>query len=254
MNGIRLAACYAFPPNSRGYCGKSSFPAVLRSSLQAAGAARDAALAPELKCFKAHYAYLSLIARENRMEPFDREVVEAFWIGNRLLDNVSHDALRSFMTRDLFKVDGSIGAKGRARAEKLAASLPEGMLPHHSFNPLYIRFVSDSVERSVENLDSCCITWGRVLSVSPESATLMRNSIAIDAQGRFIIRPMESKVSLESCGMRFVDDAAEGDVLSVHWGMAIEKLSPERAAALERYTRMNVDVLARSHAQMPDEK
>jgi hydrogenase maturation factor len=41
--------------------------------------------------------------------------------------------------------------------------------------------------------------------------------------------------------MRFVDSPSIGDILSVHWGMAIEKLSSKRVHALERYTKMNIE-------------
>ncbi len=229
MNGAGLAARYGFPPNSLGYCGKDSFTEALRGHLAGGD---TGAVETELKKFKAHFAYLSLIARENGKKPFDPDVVEAFWIGNGLLDNVSRESLRSFIVKDLF-------SPGSSRASGLARSLPEGLLPHHSFNSLYIRFLSDSVERSVENLDSCCITWGKVLSVSKNSVSMMRNSISSDGKG-FVIRPVECTVMLEKNGIRFLDDVSEGDVLSVHWSMAIEKLSEERVNNLERYTKINV--------------
>jgi len=230
MNGVSLSARYGFPPNSLGYCGKDSFTDALREHL--GGAGNDAALEAELRKFKAQFAYLSLIARENRKMPFDLDVVEAFWIGNPLLDNISHDSLRSFILEDLLSHD-------ETRASKLARSLPEGMVPHHSFNSLYINFVTDSVERSVQNLDSCCITWGEALSVSKDSVSMIRNSISSDGKN-FVIRPVESVVMLEKNGIRFLDDVFKGDVLSVHWGMAIEKLSEDKIASLERYTKINV--------------
>ncbi len=229
MNGVSLSARYGFPPNSLGYCGKGSFTEALRKHLEGGN---DAALEAELRKFKAQFTYLSLIARENGKKPFDFDVVEAFWIGNELLDSISHGSLRSFILKDLFP-------PGNARASKLARSLPEGAVPHHSFNSLYIRFLSDSVERSVQNLDSCCITWGKVISVSKDKVSMMRNSISSDGK-RFVIRPVESVVVLEKNGIRFLDGVSKGDVLSVHWGMAIEKLSEERVARLEKYTRINV--------------
>jgi hydrogenase maturation factor len=228
MNGVELAARYGFPPNRLGYCGKSTFTEALRSNLD--GKANHAELESELRKFKAHHAYLSLIARENDLEPFDKKVVEAFWIGNGLLENISQESMRSFILKGLFP-------KGGKRAEKLAAGLPPGSIPHHSFNSLYINFVTDSVERSVESFDSCCITWGTVLSVSRGSAILLRDSIS-SKDGKFVINKQETKISLESSGMRFIDKVAKGDILSVHWGMAIEKLTPKRAAALEKYTRI----------------
>jgi hypothetical protein len=234
MNGVSLAARYGFPPNSLGYCGKGTFASALRGDLD--GIENSKTLERELKKFKAHYAYLSLIARENDLEPFDPEVVEAFWIGNKLLENVSKESLASFIEGELFD-------EGQApRAKKLRSSLPDGILPHHSFNVLFINFVSDSVGRTIENFDSCCITQGRVLSVSVDgkSVGMERDSISLDKQDFFFIKKTESRVSLEKNNIRFLQRVSIGDILSVHWGMAIERLSKRRAGALEKYTMKNI--------------
>jgi len=234
MRGAELAARYAFPPNAKGYCGASSFVSALRNHL----AGKAAPLEQELKKFKAHYAYLSLIARENRVEPFDLDVVKAFWLGNPLLRSVSRESLSDFIVSELFS------GKQKSRAERLAARLPRGVVPHHSFNSLYINFVSGKVKKTVENYDSCCVSAGRVLSASGKKADVVRDSIAWD--GRFFLTKKTEKISLERCGIRFLDAVRPGDVLSIHWGMAIQRLKPSDATALNKYTRMNIDAINRS--------
>lgn len=227
MNGAELAARYAFPPNSLRYCGKPTFISALRSG-------RPRALEKELRKFTAHYGYLSLIAAENGLKPFDLCIVRAFWTGNWLLDNVSAAAMRRFFLR--------MFPKNQARARKLAENLPAGSVPHHSFNPLYVNFVTDKVARSVRNYDSCCVTWGTVLSLSGKSATIRRNSIARES-GRFVLKPRTARVLLEKNGIRLVGPLKTGDVVSVHWGMAIERLTPARSTALRRYTQKNLDAI-----------
>jgi len=234
MNGAELAARYAFPPNELGYCGTPSFRSILDGCL--AGERKAGALENELKKFHAHYAYLSLIARENDRKPFDPDVVKAFWLGNGLLLNVSRKALRQFIVRDLF------GGKQKS-ARKLAENLPEGMVPHHSFNVLYINFVTDKVEKTTKNYDSCCIACGRVLSVSGTGARVERDSIILDEAGRFAIRQKTQTIALEQKGVRFVRPVRAGDLVSIHWGMAIQKLGLKDATALNRYTRMNMDAI-----------
>jgi len=224
MNGVELAAHYAFPPNSFGYCGGRNFRRILQSG-------DGKALGREMKKFRVHYAYLSLIARENGLEPFDKKVVEAFWIGNRLLENVSGESIRRFIRRDLFRNKSS-------RAKSLAKNLPEGILPHHSFNPLYINFVTGSVARTIKNYDSCCVTAGRVLSVSERSALVRRFSIAWN--GAFCIRKRKDRVVLARNGIRLAGHVKTGDIVSVHWGMAVRKLRPKDYKALEKYTLSNI--------------
>lgn len=232
-NGVELAARYAFPPNSLGYCGRRSFREALQAAISGKrlpGPNRSRRLESELKRFTAHYGYLSLIARANGKKPFDLDVVRAFWTGNRLLGNVPAAAIRSFIPTII---------KNPARAERLARNLPAGIVPHHSFNPLYVNFATGKVARSVKNYDSCCVTSGRVLSVSPDSALVRRNSVARKA-GRFALVQKRARVALGKGGIRFVGALKKGDTVSVHWGMAIERLAPQQSAALKKYTQKNI--------------
>lgn len=234
MNGPLLAAFYSLPPNCRGYCGGGSFVSVLRAHL--AGRAGVRALEDELKKFRAHYAYLSLIARENGMKPFDAEVVNAFWIGNPLLEGVSRKAMRRFILRDLFS------GKQAARAKKLAGNLPEGAVPHHSFNSLYVNFVGAKVAKTTKNYDSCCVSPASVLAVSGKTAEVTRDSIT-SCGGRFVILPKTEAVALERAGMRPVRKPETGDRVSVHWGMAIRKITEKESRALKKYTQMNIEAV-----------
>jgi hydrogenase maturation factor len=224
MNGAELAARYAFPPNSKGYCGRPTFAGALMAGRR---------LKKELKKFPVHYGYLSLIARANGKKPFDMAVVRAFWTGNRLLDGVRPSAVRSFIRRII---------KNPARAKKLIANLPAGAVPHHSFNALYVNFATGKAARSVRNYDSCCVTFGKILSVSRDSAVVRRLSITRKA-GRLALVQKTARVALEKNGIRFAGALKKGDVVSIHWGMAIERLAPEQSAALKRYTLKNISAV-----------
>jgi len=236
MKGAALSASYAFPPNSYGYCGKNSFVNSLRVYLANPKTAKT--LETELRNFPSHYAYLALIAGENNKKPFDDGVVRALWVGNRLLDNVPHDSLKDFIKRGLFS------GKQKQRAEKLAADAPDGLLPHHSMNALYINFVTDKVERSVSNYDSCCVTAGKVMSISGSSAIVERFSISRD--DGFCIGRKKDKIALVRKGIRVVGALKRGDIISVHWGMAIQKLGVKDFNLLKRYTQRNMDAINRS--------
>lgn len=227
-----IAAKYSFTPNSLGYCGTSSFVSLFQSG-------DKEKTMEELKKFHPHYAYLSLIARENQKQPFDEDVVRAFWTGNSLLENVSHESLKRFITEELFP-------KNHPRAEELRTNLPEGMVPHHSFNSLYINFVTDKVEKSTKNFDSCCVLPGKVLSVSENNLQIERYSIE---DGPSIGKKQEN-ILIDFNGTRFIDSVQEGDVISVHWGMAIELLTREQADSILKYTKRNADIL-RKRSKVP---
>lgn len=220
-----IAARYAFTPNSLGYCGTGSFSSAFRKG-------DPEGIAGELRRFHPHFAYLRLIARENSRDPFDDEVVRAFWIGNSLLESIPGRSLQRFIREELFP-------RGHPRAGRLAQELPEGLVPHHSFNSLYINFVTDKVEKSISNFDSCCVLPATVLSVSGSSMIVDRHCIEAGPS----LGKREERILLESDGIRFIDTVGEGDIVSVHWGMAIEKLTQEQADSILRYTRQNAEAL-----------
>ncbi|MGV8085953.1 MAG: DUF6390 family protein [Candidatus Bilamarchaeum sp.] len=235
MDPTALASFYAFPPNNLGYCGHPKFYESLSAYLVSPSNINIQALQSELKKFPTHYAYLNFIARENGLSPFDLKVVRAFWTGNSLLSNISYDSLKEFIKDDLF------AGKFSSRVELLISNLPFGLVPHHSFNSLYIRFVSERVERSVENFDSCCITWGKVLKLSGNCALIDRMSVSYE--NGFFLKNSICQVDLQRNKIQFLRDISVGDYLSVHWGMAIEKLSVENRDLLEKWTLVNISAI-----------
>ncbi|VVC03359.1 Uncharacterised protein [Candidatus Bilamarchaeum dharawalense] len=230
MDSLTFSACYAFPPNSHGYCGASSFSKILTGCL----AGRNSSiLEKELRKFRVQYAYLSLIARENNLKPFNRKVVHAFWIGNSLLENVSHKSMKDFLVSELFP-------KNSIKGKNLAQNLPEGLNPHHSFNALYVHFVTDKVKKSIQNFDSCCITSGKILSLSDKSAKVDRFSISW--KNGFLLKNKICKIDLVRNGVWLIKPRI-GDRIAIHWGMAVDKLTEKDEKLLIKYTQKNMDAL-----------
>jgi hypothetical protein len=90
MDGLELAARFSASPNSLCYCGKKTF---FKAFMQYLKNKQTKNLENEMKKFKAHYEYLKLISSENNLPLFDKKVVEAFWIGNELLENVRKESI-----------------------------------------------------------------------------------------------------------------------------------------------------------------
>ncbi len=231
MDGTLLAAMYAYPPNRLGYCGRAPFRKALSESLRRGRATPG--LRAELGRFHAHGAYLSLIAERTGLEPFDMRVVRAFWTGSPLLERVGREDLGAFIAHSLFK------GRQRGRAGRLGANLPAGAVPHHSFNALYVNFVNPDVGGSIGNIDSCCVTAARIASVSGRRALAEREAI-VRAKGGYGLAKRRCFIDLERGGMRFLGRPKPGDTVSVHWGMAIERLKRRDASALRRYTLKNI--------------
>jgi hypothetical protein len=231
MHGLEISGRFALPPNSLSYCGKPVFRRAFSAYLARKSARNRNALKRELSKFKAHYAYLCLIAMANGLKPFDRQVCEAFWIGNPLLRKVRLRSLRSLI---LQKFCGP-GLLSQAKARRLAHGIPGGSLAHHSFHALYIHTISGAVEHSLRTADLCRVSWGRVVRVAGAQA-------AVDSQklerkgGKLSLVPCRKKIRTACEGLRLARKINRGDIVASHWGFAVMKLSKSQMAQLEKCT------------------
>ncbi len=105
--GPLLFARYAYPPNALGLCGADT----PRTLLEYGDARRvDGGLAELARTFDGAWPYLTLIAGANGIaDPLDPRVVEAYWVGNELLERVRPAELARHVD-DRFR-----GRLGRAR-------------------------------------------------------------------------------------------------------------------------------------------
>src|SRR3990167_9993879 len=84
--GLLTCARYAFAPNYLKYCGPDENRTIFQ---YCAAQDADAGLRELLEEFGTLYPYLRFIAQANGIaDPFDPRVVEAYWVGNRLLEVV----------------------------------------------------------------------------------------------------------------------------------------------------------------------
>ena len=82
---------YAYPPNELGYCGPDAHAQLLE---QVAARADDGDLRRLVRGFDGAWPYLELIAGAAGIgDPLDARVVEAYWVGNELLDRVGPTAM-----------------------------------------------------------------------------------------------------------------------------------------------------------------
>ena len=116
---------YAYPPNALGYCGPDDFAAFREYAV--AGVA-DQGLVQLARAFSGAWPYLELISAGCGIpDPLDHRVVEAYWVGNELLDRVP-----------VGKIGDSMAERFRQRVGNKFQFLAEGVLaggvPHHSFH------------------------------------------------------------------------------------------------------------------------
>src|SRR4051812_42210118 len=160
-------------PNRLRYCGSDDNSALLGYGLEGVV---DGGLGPLLRRFSGALPYLQLIARSNGIaDPFDARVVEAYWLGNELLDGVEvrqlYDALLERFGKQL---------QGRTR-ELVLGKAPAGAHPHHSFHVLDVHSRVGELDHTLATLEGCRIGWGRVLRAEGAELVVEHQPLVVQA-------------------------------------------------------------------------
>jgi hypothetical protein len=243
VSGPLLFARYAYGPNSLGYCGPDAADELFG---QATNGGDRAALGRLAEQFEGAFPYLELIARANGIaDPLDRRVVEAYWVGNSLTANVGAAALGR-------SIDDQFRRRMRpANWHWLADTPAAGAHPVHAFHVLDVfpkvgLLRSGVADRVLETMDSCRIRWGRVLE--RQGDLLVADVVPLMlAQGQLALGPARvERVRAWRDGAGFVDGVAPGDVVSIHWDWACERLDARRLAALRRWTERELAIANRT--------
>jgi len=195
--------------------------------------------------FRTMYPYLQLIAEANGLaDPFDEQVVEAYWIGNRLLEAVGRKPFYRHLSETLGMRRRIGGRAFNLVTDKLAA----GALPHHSFHvfDIWKRTGNTETEHTLESMDSCRISWGRVTAVDGPSVTLLSEPLLLREGKLTLGEPVPKTIRRGLDCPLDLDEVRTDDILTYHWGSPCEVIDAARAADLKRYTLHHVDLANRT--------
>lgn len=238
MRGLITCARYAFMPNHLGYCGPDENKNLLGYISQEA---QDQGLKEILVDFQTLEPYLSFIARSNKIpDPFDQQVVEAYWIGNNFLETISLRQFYRYLNEDL-----ALSKKMDKRSlHHVFGKLPLGAKPHHSFHVLNIfrRTGHLSINHTLETMDSCRINWGKVINRESDELLVHYRPLIIEDGRLKRGNPLKKKVICEIDGRYFASRVEINDIITFHWGAVCEKISPEKAHLLDYYTQQAIDL------------
>jgi hypothetical protein len=235
-DGLELAIRFSFITNKLQYCGPGSAQHVFLYYLEHKDNADDVREA--FSRFEGLWSYLTSIAEKHKKDPLDYDVVEAYWIGNSLLDSFSREdnanIIRKLTARGLPK---SIG-------EACIKKLPEGFVPHHNFNVFYVGVgkTTGSVPTNLQNMDNCRTSWGTVIEVRPELLVVKTNVLVIHGK-KYSLGDEDVKIAHYIPQM--LHDVKTGDVVALHWGCAGYVLQKSQLEQLKRYTQKILEVMNR---------
>lgn len=238
LAGLALCSRYSYPPNSLSLCGPDKKGELeWYSTFQQA----DRGTFEILSQFSTLFPYLTLIASENRIvDPFDRRVVEAYWLGNKLLFHVPMTSFIRHLSETL-KLRKKIKSK---ELESVFSKLASGAVPHHSFHVLsiYKRTGHIDIEQTVNTMDACLINWGKIKKVRKRSLLVETKSLAIK-ENKLIFGQLTERIVFAQ-GERDVpfSKLRVGDIVSYHWGYFCQKLALHQLRNLIYYTNLSINL------------
>jgi hypothetical protein len=241
--GPVLFGRYAFGPNRLGYCGPDETEALL---VLAAAGTDDGGLRDLARGFEGAYPYLQLIAAANEIrDALDRDVVEAYWLGNPLTATVRKQQMHR-----------SVEERFRPRLAPdawrwLESAVATGARPVHAFHvfdvfPKVGLLRGEAVDDVLATIDSCRIRWGRVEAVVGDSLIVSAVSLEM-VDGRLrLAAPRLETVSRWLDGTGFVDDVEPGEMVAIHWSWACDRLTGRQLHNLVAWTRLALWVTNRT--------
>jgi len=236
MQGMLRCARYALAPNRLKYCGPDKN---FELTAYVVEGVEDVGLGELLNEFAVMYPYLRLIAEENGIKDgFDERVVEAYWIGNELLERVS---MKEFYDHLLEKQK----LKKRFKMKDLKwmmGKVPAGARVHHSFHVFNIwrRTGHEAKPHTLETMDNCRISWGEVMKKGKSKLEVKTQELRYE-KGKLRLKDgVKKEVSWRVGDKGFVRGLKKGDWITMHWGWVCEKVSKKQVRNLEKYTKWHL--------------
>jgi hypothetical protein len=237
-----MFARYAYGPNRFGYCG----PEDADELLEAGAAGQDRVLRALAERFEGAYPYLALIAESAGLpDPLDRSVVEAYWLGSDLLERVQPGPFGA-------SIDERFRSRVRPSDWRWLATKPvDGARPVHAFHVLDVfprvgLIRGGQIDGVLGVMDSCRVRWGRVLERIGDQLVVSATRLEL-VEGRLRHGPPAiERVQAWRDATGFIDAPEPGDIVSIHWSWACDRLDGRQLTNLIRWTDRQLDIANRT--------
>jgi len=244
-DGAILSARHSFMPNRLGYCGPDENEVLLEACLSNR---RSKELIGALEAFTGAQPYLRFIAQSQGLETFDYRVVEAYWIGNDILERIPRTGFYDHLRERLAK------KFPKEHVKRLFETKPFATFPHHALHVFNAFSTMGTVPESFANavgrddevgglMDKCRISWGRVLGLDNDGNLTVEYEPIRRRDGKLSLgKPVYTKITSRINGNSLMQGTNVGDWVSFHWGFACSVLSAQQVANLKKYTCLDMTV------------
>lgn len=239
-DGAALFARYAYPPNAHGYCGPADSETFFALGTDVLTRGGDSApLRARAREFDGAWPFLRLLAdATGRTDPLDPEIVEAYWLGSPLLDQLQTDLVHNRL--------GRIAATANRQLSEVTL---RQSLPHHSFAVFCIYPWADllnqpaAASQALQVLDRCRIRTGRVIAVDDDRAEVESRTLTWDGE-RLGDGPVSTETVIAAVeGVGLAPSLRPGDWVSLHWEWVCDLLSDDQRRHLDQFTDRHRDLI-----------
>jgi Family of unknown function (DUF6390) len=245
-SGEVLFARYAYPPNELGYCGTGDG----RELLEAAAGVATEDIGRSARHFDGAWPYLEVIAAATgNADPLAAAVVEAYWVGNDLLNAVDPTTFAA-VARQHF------GDQTGADWHCLTPSAAPPPLPHHSFHVFAIYPWTGLLRQgrggpALHVLDRCRVRWAEVVATEGDQVRVRCQPLAWDGRSLTLGPPTLQEARWTDQGRSLMGPVSPGDVVSLHWDWVCDTLSETQLASLQHFTARQLAATNASWGQVP---
>ncbi|MFC1653840.1 DUF6390 family protein [Patescibacteria group bacterium] len=220
----------ALKPNELGYCGRDSAPAKFRRCIMGGDCE---GVSEEVEKFIVLNPYIKTIATVTGKDKFSYEVLEAYWFGNDLLDDIDLKHYGILL--------GNLQKQGVPQflIDEIRRKKPSSFVPIHLFNILHVGVgrASGSVPFNLESINNCMVRWGEVLKIENEEVLVGLRSL--NKKKEVVVEKVKQKHSIDLVG-----SLRKGDKVLCHWGWVAKKTNPEEVERISFWTKKLLESLA----------
>ena len=229
--GPTLFARYAYPPNERGSCGPPQHQTLFEYG---AAAQVDPGLELLARQFSGAWPYLEFIAGVSGIpDALDHRVVEAYWLGNDLLDRID---MTTFGNALMDRFRRQMGTSW----QHLAEAIPVGVVPTHSFHVFHVYpwvgLLGNGRGEPLEVLQRCRIRWGQVINADGDRVVVRSRPLVYDGQRLELGEPQLETATSGIGGVGLATGLQPGEWVGLHWDWVCDRLTPHQLVQLRRYT------------------
>lgn len=254
LSGVELFAKYAISPNILGYCGPQGqqgklffdISIDLKEKREKGLEIKTEEFKNLSKQFRGATPYLEIIAKAKGIRDiFNMRVVEAYWIGNELLNNVEFNDLYKTLEEKGVMIIPKNNFQILINAEKYILNSK----PTHIFHVLntyiqkIIKFKNSDI--ILEAIDNCRIKWGIVEGARTDKKLKIINNV-VNVRFSFLEFDKYGNLVLEKemVGEFFAIDKniKIGDIVSLHYDFVCDILTLEQKSNLEFWTNYHLDI------------